>query len=50
MTKMNELLGNQSIAITNMNNKIERLVDDVQDLRTSPNYDDIYNYIDRQVL
>ena len=34
LTKINELLMNQNIAITNINNRVERIEDDVNDIRT----------------
>lgn len=49
LTKINELLMNQNIAITNLNSRVERITDDISDLRTNPNYNDIYAYIDRQI-
>jgi len=49
LTKMNELLSNQSVAITNLNTRVERMSEDIEDVRLNPNYDAIYAYVDRQV-
>lgn len=49
LTKMNEILSNQSVAITSLNTRVGRLSEDIEDVRLNPNYDAIYAYIDRQV-
>lgn len=49
LLKINELLNNQNLSIINMNSKIEKLTDDINELKINPNYDPIYAYIDRQV-
>ena len=50
LNKMNEILSNQTVAITNINSRMEKLADDIDDVKMNPNYDAIYAYIDRQVF
>ena len=49
LNKMNDILSNQTVAITNLNSRMEKLADDIDDVKLNPNFDAIYAYIDRQV-
>ena len=49
INKMNEVVNHQNIAVTNINSRMEKMADDIDELKMNPNYDAIYAYIDRQV-
>lgn len=48
LSRLNEVLQDQNSAIRDLNNRVTRLADEVDDMR-NPNYDKIFAYVDKQV-
>jgi hypothetical protein len=48
LSKLNEVLQDQNGAIRELNNRVTKLYDEIDEIR-NPNYDQIFSYIDKQV-
>ena len=48
LARLNEVLQDQNSAIRDLNTRVTRLGDEVDDMR-NPNYDKIFAYVDKQV-
>ncbi len=48
LSKLNEVLQDQNGAIRELNNRVTKLYDEIDEIR-NPNYDQIFSYVDKQV-
>jgi hypothetical protein len=48
MTKLGDIVQNQTAAITDLNYRVEKMNREIEDLKT-PNFDTVFAYVDRQV-